>query len=80
MPIDASRNPYDSPGFDPAAGKAVPTDEPGKSELDDDLDDALDDLGAGAKGPVDEPTTATTSTSPARAPRASSTSTASTAT
>jgi hypothetical protein len=56
MPIDASRNPYDSPRFDTGGGKAVPTDEPGKSELDDDLDDALDDLGAGTKGPVDTDT------------------------
>ena len=43
MPIDASRNPYDSPRFDTGGGKAVPTDEPGKSELDDELDGALDD-------------------------------------
>lgn len=52
MPIDASRNPYDSPRFDTGGGKAVRPDEPGK-DLDDDLDDALDDLGAGTKGPVD---------------------------
>jgi hypothetical protein len=52
MPIDASRNPYDSPRFDSGGGKAVRPDSAGKDELDDDLDDALDDLGAGAKGPA----------------------------
>ena len=54
MPIDASRNPYDSPRFDTGGGKAVRPEGPGKDELDDDLDDALDDLGAGTKSPVDD--------------------------
>ena len=44
MPIDASRNPYDSPRFDTGGGKAVRPDEPGKDELDDDLDDDPDDV------------------------------------
>lgn len=51
MPIDASRNPYDAPRFDSGGDKAVRPDEVAKEELDDELDGALDDLGA-VKGAV----------------------------